>query len=477
LPLFYDAFMGPVTCPGCLERDERIAALERRVAELEARLRDLNARLGANATNSGTPPSANPPDAPKPVVKKRTGKKPGGQPGHPAYLRRRLPPGRLNQVIPFVPERCDRCAAPLPVEAGPGDPEPSWHQVAELPPMAAVVTEYQGHYRTCPCCGQLNHAAIPPEVKAHGVGPRLAATLAYLAGSHRVSKRGLEEITEDVFEVPIALGTVANLEAETTDALAAPHTEALQAVREAAVKNVDETSWKLAGKLCWLWLAATSTVAVFLIHARRGWKGLAALLGEEVRGLIGSDRWGAYGRLSVWCRQVCWAHLRRDFQKLVDRGGAAARLGKKLQPIADRVFHEWHLFRGGTFDRQALQERLSDDAEGLERLLRAGCRCADAKAAAFCENVLALLPAVWRFVVTEGVEPTNNHAERLLRRGVLWRKGSFGCASERGCRFAERLLTVVQTRRLQGKSVLRYLHEAIVAHRQGLPAPSLLSAQ
>jgi transposase len=477
LPSFYDAFMVAVTCPGCLERDERIAALERRVAELEALVRDLHARLGTNATNSGTPPSANPPDAPQPVTKKRTGRPPGGQPGHPAHLRRRLPPGRVNKVVTFVPDRCARCAEPLPPNQGPEDPEPSWHQVAELPPMAAVVTEYQGHYRTCPCCGEVNHAPIPQDLKAHSIGPRLAAALAYFTGSHRVSKRGLEEITEDVFEVPIALGTVANLEAQMSAALAPAHAEALQVVRDAAVKNVDETSWKLAGKLCWLWLAATGTVAVFLIHARRGWEGLAALLGERVRGFVGSDRWSAYGRLSAWCRQVCWAHLKRDFQKLVDRGGAAARLGRKFQRIADRVFEEWHLFRGGGFDRDTLMQRLNDEAEEFERLLKAGRRCADGKAAAFCENLLALLPAVWRFVVTEGIEPTNNHAERLLRRGVLWRKSAFGCSSAAGCRFVERMLTVVQTRRLQGRSVLRYLHEALVAHRKGLPAPSILSSQ
>jgi len=170
-------------------------------------------------------------------------------------------------------------------------------------------------------------------------------------------------------------------------------------------------------------------------------------------------------------------HLKRDFQKLVDRGGPAARLGKKLQRIAARVFEEWHLFRGGTFGRRALQNHLDGEARALERLLRAGRRCADPKAAAFCENLLALLPAVWQFVVTEGVEPTNNHAERVLRRGVLWRKNAFGCQSEAGCRFVERLLTVVQTRRLQGRSVLRYLHEVLVAHRNGLPSPSLLAAE
>ncbi len=468
--------MATVICPGCQERDERIAALEREVAQLRAAVQDLTARLGTNATNSGTPPSANPPGAPKPVTKKRTGKKPGGQHGHPARLKRRLPPERLHKIIPFVPARCDRCHEPLPPQQGPDDPEPSWHQVAELPKVVAQVTEYQGHYRTCPCCGQLNHAPIPQDLKAHSIGPRLAATLGYLAGSHRVSQRGLEEITEDVFDVPVSVGTVANLQTQLSEALAPAHTEALQVVHAAAAKNVDETSWKLAGKLCWLWVAATGTVAAFLIHAHRGWDALVALLGEEIQGFIGSDRWSAYGRLSPYCRQICWAHLKRDFQKLVDRGGAAARLGKKLQRVAEQVFVAWHLFRGGGCDRRALQERLDGPARELERLLRGGRRCADAKAATFCGNVLELLPAVWRFVVSAGVEPTNNHAERMLRRGVLWRKNAFGCHSEAGCRFVERMLTVVQTRRLQGQSVLGYLYEALVAHRKGLPAPSLLPA-
>jgi transposase len=476
--------MALVTCRGCLERDERIRALERHVADLEQRLRDLEtqlrealARLGTNATNSSVPPSANPPDAPQPVTKTPTGKKSGAQPGHTAHLKRRLPPERLTRIVPFVPRRCQRCQESLPPNPRPDDPEPTWHQVAELPPMTAQVIEYQGHFRTCPGCGTLNHAPIPSDLKAHSVGPRLAATLAYLTGSHHVSQRGLEEIAADVFEVPLSVGTVANLQAQMSAALAPAHAEAVAAVRAAEVKNVDETSWKLAGKLCWLWVAATGTVAAFLIHARRGGAALAALLGESVQGFIGSDRWSAYGRLSPFRRQVCWAHLKRDFQKLIDRGGVAARLGKKLQRIAGRVFEEWHLFRGGTFGRRALQNHLDGEARELERLLRAGRRCADPKAATFCANLLELIPSLWRFVVSEGVEPTNNHAERLLRRGVLWRKHAFGSQSEQGCRFVERLLTVVQTRRLQGRSVLRYLVEALVAHRRGLPSPSLLSAE
>jgi transposase len=462
--------MVTVSCPGCQQRDEKIADLQRRVAELEA-------RLATNATNSGIPPSANPPDAPKLPPKTPTGKKPGGQPGHTAHLKRRLPRGRVNQVITFVPDRCQRCREPLSPNPGPEDPEPTWHQVAELPEMAAHVTEYQGHFRTCLCCGEVNHAPVPQDLKAQSVGPRLAATLAYLAGSHHVSKRGLEEITEDVFDVPVALGTITNLEAQISAALAPAHAEALEAVRAAAAKNVDETGWKEAGQKRWLWLAATATVGVFLIHARRSFAALKALLGTDVIGFLTSDRWSVYDKWPLLRRQLCWAHLKRDFQKLVDRGGPAARLGKPLLAMSRRVFQEWHLFRGGTIDRGTLDVRLGPLAYELERLLEAGRRCADAKAAGFCANLYELRLAAWRFVVTEGLEPTNNHAERLLRRGVLWRKNAFGCQSAGGCRFVERLLTVVQTRRLQGRSVLRYLYQALLAHRNGLPAPSLLSAE
>ena len=165
--------------------------------------------------------------------------------------------------------------------------------MAELPPVAAQVIEYQGHYRTCPDCGTLNHATIPQHLKAHSIGPRLAAILGYLTGTHHLSKRGLEEVVEDVFEVPISLGTIAHLETQLSDALAPAHAEAVASVRAAEVKNVDETSWKLAGQLCWLWLAATNTVAAFLVHAKRGVQALQALLGEDIHGLVGSDRWSA----------------------------------------------------------------------------------------------------------------------------------------------------------------------------------------
>jgi transposase len=460
--------MDASTCPGCCERDARIAALERRLAEVEA-------RLGTNSSNSSLPPSADPPGAPKPAPKQKSGRKPGGQPGHPPQLRQLLPPQRVNQFVPLVPRQCERCAAALPALPSPGDPEPTRFQTIELPPVVAAVTEYQGHARTCPGCGHLTRAAIPAAVRAHSVGPRLTGTLSYFAGCHGLSKRSVEEIAAAVFDAPVALGTVCNLEREVGAALEAPHREAVAAVRRAEVKHADETSWKLAGKLCWLWAAATPAVAAFVVHARRSAAGLTALLGLEILGVVCSDRWGPYNRLPPPRRQLCWAHLKRDFRKISDRGGPDASVGRAGGRLVRKVFAAWHRFRDGQVTRAQLEAQLGPVMSRMNRVLLEGAILGtDPAVVQFCENVLALEAALWTFVTTAGVEPTNNHVERLLRRAVLWRKRSFGCWSAAGCRFVERILTVVQTRRLQGRSVLDYLHAAVLAHRTGQPVPSLL---
>jgi transposase len=460
-------------CPGCRERDARIAELERRVAELEALVRDLLRRLGGNASNSSLPPSANPPGAPVPVQKKKSARRPGGQPGHPPHLRQLVSPERVNKTVRFVPKECQHCQTMLPKEAGPNDPPPTRHQVAELPELTAIITEYQGHARTCPCCGEVTQEPIPAEIRAHSCGPLLTATMSYFAGRHHVSKRGIEEIVGDVFDAQVSLGTVSALEQEMSQALESAHREALAEVQQAAVKNVDETGWKQAGRKCWLWVAATQRVAAFVIHARRNCEALTVLLGETIQGILISDRWGTYHQVPVSRRQVCWAHLKRDFQKCVDRGGKAKALGEEGLTIVKKVFKAWHSFRGGGCSRDQLQDRLWPVARRLDRLLERGCARSDRATAEFCANLLNLAEALWLFMIEADVEPTNNHAERLLRRGVLWRKNAFGCHSEQGCRFVERILTVVQTLRLQQRKVLSFIYETLCNHRAGLKTPML----
>src|SRR6185436_3771175 len=209
-------------CPGCRERDERIAALERRVAELEALVQKLTDRLNTNSRNSSLPPSANPLDAAKPVGRKKSKRKSGGQPGHPPHLKQLLPPERVHQVIPLIPTVCACCDAALPPDAGPHDPQPQRHQCAELPPTVALVTEWQGHARTCRCCGHVTRAVIPADLRAHSVGPRLAAELG-------VSQRGLAAFADEVCDAPLCVGTVCALEQEMSAALAPAHAEAVAA--------------------------------------------------------------------------------------------------------------------------------------------------------------------------------------------------------------------------------------------------------
>ena len=451
-----------------------VEELQALVEELRAEVRDLKAKLNTHSGSSSLPPSANPPGAPKFPPRSPSGRKPGGQPGHKGHARERLPAERVNEVIRYVPDTCERCDAPLPREAGANDPEPTWHQVAELPPVAAVVSEHQGHGRHCTDCGHVTRAKIPDDIRAYAFGPRLAAAVVFLSSRCHGSKRIVAETVQTLFGVPIALGSISNLEAEAAAALAPAHAEAERAVRAAPVKNADETGWSIAGKLCWLWMAATNLVACFKITAGRGKADFRKLLGEEVAGIVGSDRWHAYNDLELLNRQLCWAHLKRDFQKWLDRGGEGAAVGAAGLAAVKRIFESWRDFRQRTIDRPGLAAAMKSVQEELQQMLETHGDCADKRIRCFCRKILAVFPALWTFTRIEGVEPTNNHAERTLRLAVIWRKISFGNHSEGGCRFAERILTVVQTLRLQKRNVITYMEQAYESSRAGRPIPSLL---
>lgn len=468
------------------QRDARIAELEALVAKLteqlaasEKRVAELEARLKTNASNSSTPPSANPPGSPPPVKKKKSRRKRGAQPGHAAKLRELVPPEQVTEYKHFVPESCEKCDAKLSSEAGPNDPPPTQFQTVEIPPIVAHVVEYQGHARTCPCCGEVTRAAIPSEIRAHAFGPRLVATLSYLSGCHGMSKRGVEEACEVIFGINLSVGTICNLEQEVSAALATPHQQAVDAVQNADVKYADETGWKKKGVKCWLWAAATKWVAVFVIFPTRSALGMAALLGEVITGYLHSDRYTTYGGVPAEHRQLCWSHLKRDFQKLIDRGGEAEKIGRRAKALVKKVFAAWHEFVEGKVTREQLQQRIDVIANIMNRILIDGANPngdaarRDSQLVRFCENLLNVEESLWTFARVQGVEPTNNFMERLMRLAVLWRRKSFGCDSEAGCRFVERILTVVQTCRLQKRPVLNYLYEAVTAFRENRVAPKL----
>ena len=461
-------------CPECAKLLELVVTLQAQVVQLQAEVRELRARLNIHSGNSSLPPSANPPSAPKPPPKPPTGRKPGGQPGHPGHARLRLPAERVTHVVHHVPQACEHCHAPLPVQPGPRDPEPIWHQVAELPAVAADITEHQAHGRQCVRCGYVTWARIPAQVLAHGFGPKLAAAVVFLSGRCHGSKRLVAEIVQTLFSVPISVGSICSIEAEASVALDTAYAQAEQAVREAPVKNADETGWSLAGNLCWLWMAATQSVVFFKICAGRGRASFRELLGQSVKGILCTDRWGAYNIVDLAMRQLCWAHLKRDFQKWLDRGGEGLVIGQAGLEAVKRIFELWRDFRQGLIDRPTLRAKLEPVCAELHAALEAGRGGMDKRVRRFCQNILNVYPALWTFARVEGVEPTNNHAERTLRLAVIWRKISFGNHSEAGCRFAERILTVVQTLRLQKRNVMDYLEQALAARRVGQAIPALI---
>src|SRR4029453_8162653 len=295
-------------------------------------------------------------------------------------------------------------------------------------------------------------------------------------GAYHLSKRTTQDVMADLLGIPMALGTIANLEHATVQALAAPVGEAQTYIHAQALAHLDETGWREGHSRAWLWVAVTTWVTVFLVRLSRGAKVVQDLLGQRFCGILVTDRWSAYTWYPTRWRQVCWAHLLRDFEAMRSRGGRSKELGDALLAQAHQMFRWWHRVRDGTLKRASFRSAMPPLRQAAERLLEAGSRCGVPKTAGTCQDILKRREALWTFVQVEGVEPTNNTAERAIRPGVLWRKGSFGTQSAEGSRFVESMLTVVATLKQQQRNVLEYLTAACAAALRGEAAPSLLPA-
>ncbi|HZC02591.1 MAG TPA: IS66 family transposase [Gammaproteobacteria bacterium] len=448
-----------------------IVGLAARVAALESTVQELTERLSQDSSTSSRPPSSDPPERKRPHRRRQpSGRRPGGQPGHPGQTRRLMPVTDVDKVRVLKPENCARCAQPLIGD----DPLPYRHQVVEIPPLRPVVTEYQLHRLTCLCCGETTQAALPLGVPTGVVGPRAQAVAALCTGADRLSKRTTPRVLEDLFGLSVSLGTLSNLEAATTEAVAAPIEAARTYVQAQSSAHLDETSWREGSQRAWLWVAATTWVTVFLVRLSRGGEVARELLGQTFSGILVTDRWSAYNWYPVRWRQLCWAHLLRDFEAMISRGGKSQEIGEALKSQAHQMFHWWHRVRDGTLSRSSFRSYMSPVRRQVEQLLEAGVTCGVSKTEGMCRDMLKRRQALWTFVHLEGVEPTNNTGERAIRPGVLWRKGSFGTHSPQGSRFVESMMTVVGTLKQQQRNVLDYLTAACEATLRDEPAPSLL---
>src|SRR6266851_5039053 len=334
------------------------AALRVENGALHERIRELEARLGQTSTNSSRPPSSDPPQAPVCPKAPPSGRKRGGQPGHRGACRGLLPVEQVDEIVPVVPEHCRHCQQPFPGTEAPRRGRAWRHQVVELLPLAVRVTEYQMAVRRCAACGKRTRVELPPGVPRRPFGARLTAVVAMLSGRYRLSRREVRQFLQDLWAVRVSLGAVVRQEQAQSAALAPIVEEARAAVQQADVVNMDETGWRQDKRRAWLWTVVTAELAVFWIDRRRSGAVVEALLGSKFGGVVGSDRWSAYSRFPAERRALCYAHLKRDFQSLVDRGGEAAPVGRWGLAELERLFALWHRFRAGEFDRKELRRRL-----------------------------------------------------------------------------------------------------------------------
>ena len=438
--------------------------------ELLQRVAQLEARLKQTSRNSSKPPSSDPPQAKPRTAKEPTGRKSGGQPGHEGHGRKLKPESEVDQIIDVRPEHCEQCGTLLLGE----DAEPERQQVTELPRSIPVVTEYRRHCLWCVACGARTQAAWPTTMPTGSFGPRVQATVGYLTGQIGVSQRNAQDLFATLWQMEVSVGGIGALEQAVSVALAAPVVEAQTYMQRQPVRNADETSWREKTQRRWLWISVTPLVTIFRLLKTRGAAGARALLGEIVWGIIGTDHYAGYHWIDPHQRQLCWAHLKREFVAWSERTGETARIGLALLAVEKRLFELWYRVRDGTLVWADFQVAMLPLMARVSTLLQEGATGADAKAQGTCRNLLKREAALWTFVWEPGVEPTDNAAARPLRRAVLWRRRSFGTQSEAGSQFVERILTAVTTLRQQRRDVLEYLTAACAAAICHDPAPSLL---
>jgi transposase len=455
-----------------LRMDRRIQQLEAHVARQDERIALLERGLNRSSRNSSIPPSADPPASTPKRGKDPSGRKQGAQPGHEGKGRPLLPAWAVDVVVEHWPERC-RCGHVFALSERLGVGEPVRWQVEELPVIQVKLTEHQCHRVRCPGCGERPRGDLPGEVAQSAFGPRFQAAVATLSTRNRISRRDVVELCEQLFGSRISTGTVDAILARAGEALAEPHADLLAALRGAGAVNMDETGWRTAGERRALWGIFDECHAYLRVAPDRHEDHAKALL-AETKAIVTSDRWWAYAHLPLARRQLCWAHLKRDFSAHAEGLAAEKEFGEHGLELSGRVFWAWEIFQD-TNDRRELKRTI----DGLQRDFKpiiqgyASKRARNKYCRGMARNLIKAWPALWTFAAHPGVEPTNNHAERALRGAVIYRKLSLGSQSKGGERRIERLLSAHTTCRLQGRSLFVYLTETLTTHARGDPIPTL----
>jgi len=423
------------------------------IVRLKAEIAELKEKLERNSCNSSLPPSSDSPFGKPAVRREPSGCQQGAQKGHAGVGRKLKPISEVDRVVHLRPLACSSCGSLL---LG-ADESPARRQVVEISKAGTMLTEYRRHCLRCLCCKKLNRAEWSEQAQSGAFGAKVVGVVGYLTGSLGISQRDAADAMQELFAVKISLGSISAAQKRLSQRLAAPVAALHELVEQELVCLVDETSWKEKQMKPWLWVKATAKATVFRILSGRSQKDARAMIGENENGFVTSDRYPGYNHLAGANRQICWSHLKRDFQAIAERMGDSKIVGEGLLEQSKELFRLWQKVRDGTLQRLEFQKLIAPVKGEVSELLFAGTQSTNSKTRNTCSGILKLEVSLWTFSQIEGIEPTNNQAERALRRAVIWRRKSFGTQSETGSRFVERILTVVTTLRQQGRSVFKYL--------------------
>jgi transposase len=452
-----------------LREENRILRRENRT--LIRRVADLEERLNTNSRNSSKSPSQDP-------YRKRTGKKApseknqGAQEGHEGYTRSTVPPEEVTEFREIHPLECPHCGG---VEFIPDPICTEERQVTELPEIQPHVIQFNIHTERCVHCQNAVKADTPKEAES-AFGPRLKGFISLLSGDLGLTKRKVVSLA-DYLNIKVSVGSVCNIHHLAGKILEGPYEEIRQHTLGQAALHADETSWYRRGKRQWLWIVTGAESGFFKIDPSRSAEAFQKIVeGGSQEAPLTTDRYAAYNSYNG-PRQNCWSHLDRDFEKVADRDDVDGLIGKRLKEEADEVFLSWRHFQDGLLTRKELQAYVEvfviPPVEVLILLGSVGQGCKP-KTQGTCKRLLSSFNCLWTYLYHEGVEPTNNLAERDLRPSVIQRKLSYGTQSDAGEAFVERILSVAITFRKQARNIFGYLTDCFRAHSRDGPIPTPL---
>jgi transposase len=434
-----------------------------RLAQFEGQLTVLQERLALDSKNSSKPPSSDGPAATNRAQRRATGRKRGAQFGHQGNFRALLDESEVDQVVDCAPASLCECGAVIELSAD----EPIRHQVFDVPLVKAQVMEYRRYAGCCTACGKTHRAALPVGVPSGQIGPRALALVGTLGTHFHLTQLKTRDLMAWVLGVDFSVGAISQAQGKVALALAAPLTEVAQFAKQAPVKHMDETRYPREGAGNWVWAVVTPTVAWYSLLPSRARYVATSLVGEKFSGILVSDRYAVYDYVDADKRQVCWAHLLRDFTRISQRRGLAGQVGRGLLGAGFIVFR-WRKQGKNKQPFEPLRKRVK------RLLLQGATQTQCTRTAKTCANLLRLEPALWTFLDNAAVAPTNNDAERALRALVLKRKISGPTRSKRGDDFLASGFSVYETCRRQGRDLWSFMHQAVVAWIDRVAAPSLL---